>query len=249
MAAIQQLEWYIESKYIINGKDALLKCNGTSCLSRGGKKWIGGRDYKVLSFNNVSTNPTKYEITGDTILNYGLKITNLSFDDFNSTYTCVCGLQQYSRMLNRYDVVYIYPPHIATKAISKEFLKVEMNVYPLQKCYLLFTTPSRSNTIVLNTVRINEIKQSRPEFYKVNISHSLLQEQIIDCNGFVDVFCEVGPLNYTIISRHHLRGLDNCKDDTHHLVPAIAAAIGIIFTIVFVTCIGLCAYVKRYNDE
>ncbi|VDI57008.1 Hypothetical predicted protein [Mytilus galloprovincialis] len=209
---VSEVEWYIESKYIINGKDTLLNCNGTSCLSRGGKKWIGGRNYELLSFNNVSTNSTKYEITVDTTLNYGLKIKNMSFDDFNSIYTCVCGLQQYSRMLDTSYVVYIYPPYIATKTINKEFLKVEMDVYPLQKCHLRFTTPSRSNIIVLNTVRLKEIKKGRSEIYKVAISHSLLQEQIIDCKGYVDVFCEVGPLNYTIINRHHLHGLDNCKD-------------------------------------
>lgn len=89
------------------GEDIVLNCDGTSCSTKKDLKWIGGPDYKLLSIGDVSTSPSKYEIISTTMLNYVLQIKNLSFDDFNCTYTCACGLQQYSKKLNLDAVNYI----------------------------------------------------------------------------------------------------------------------------------------------
>lgn len=38
---------------------------------------------------------------------FGLKIKNLTIDDVNCKYTCACGLQQYTKMLDLLTVKYI----------------------------------------------------------------------------------------------------------------------------------------------
>lgn len=60
------------------------------------------------------------------------------------------------------------------------------------------------NTIV---VKLKTNKEDRTHLYKVWISHLFRDVTSIDCEGYLDVFCEVGPLNYTIIHHH----LDMCK--------------------------------------
>lgn len=102
------VHWVIESEYIIFGGDVLLNCDGTACSSNSIRKWIGGPQHDLLCFNVTSSYPSKYEMmVEDKSPIFGLKIKNFTNNDVNCKYTCACGLQQYTHMLDLDDMQYI----------------------------------------------------------------------------------------------------------------------------------------------
>ncbi|CAC5424076.1 unnamed protein product [Mytilus coruscus] len=143
---VENLKWNIESGYIVFGKDILLHCDGIGCPSNSIKKWIGGPNYDLLSFNVTSTNPSKYEMMAkNNIPSFGLKIKNFTIDDVNCKYTCACGLQQYTNMLDLDAVKYIYPPHIHTyselKTEDRCNIDLVIEVFPLPRCFIVYEIP------------------------------------------------------------------------------------------------------------
>lgn len=102
------VQWDLESENIVFGGDVMLTCNSIKCSSKSIKTWIGGPQYKVLCFKGFSVDSLKYEMMiTDNNSNFFLKIKNLTIEDFNCKYTCSCGLQQYTEMLDLNGMEYI----------------------------------------------------------------------------------------------------------------------------------------------
>lgn len=91
------VKWEIKAKPLIIGKEVKLSCNGEDC-SPNTRKWLGGKNYDILCFNDQSKNPSKYEMMSNGT-NFDLIIKNFNFTDVNCEYTCTCGFQQYTNML------------------------------------------------------------------------------------------------------------------------------------------------------
>lgn len=83
---------------MVIGKEARLDCKGFTCPPNNIKKWLGGRHYDLLCFDNQSKNASKYEMTSNST-NFELMIKNVDLTDVNCEYTCACGFQQYTNRL------------------------------------------------------------------------------------------------------------------------------------------------------
>lgn len=92
----------MKTKPVILGKEAILTCNGYNCPPENSKKWLGGKNYDLLCFDNESKKSPKYVMmTNGT--SFDLMIHNFSLSDTNCEYTCACGFLQYTNMLKLED--------------------------------------------------------------------------------------------------------------------------------------------------
>lgn len=101
-------KWKLKSQYIVFGEDVELSCNGNACQPKTIKKWIGGPNYKLLCFDGYSVDDSKYKImVNDTTADFGLMIKNFDVNDTYCSYTCTCGIHQYTHELELEDMDYV----------------------------------------------------------------------------------------------------------------------------------------------
>lgn len=92
------VKWEIQTKPLVIGEEARLSCNGNNCPPHNIKKWLGGKNYDLLCFDNQSKKPFKYEMTSNGTT-FDLMIKNFNLIDLNCEYTCACGFEQYTNTL------------------------------------------------------------------------------------------------------------------------------------------------------
>lgn len=94
------MEWNVKIEPVIFGEEAILSCKTQVCHPNTRKKWIGGKKYDLLGFDNNTTNPSKYKMMSNgSSVNFDIMIMNFSVSDTNCEYTCACGFLQYTNML------------------------------------------------------------------------------------------------------------------------------------------------------
>lgn len=90
------------------GDEAILNCYAHACSPLMRKTWYGGRSYELLCYDDISTNPKKYEsISYDTPFNTSLIIKHFNLTDINCLYTCACGFDQYTHTLKLDDLDFV----------------------------------------------------------------------------------------------------------------------------------------------
>lgn len=52
------VSWEIKKKPLVIGNEARLSCNGNNCPPQNTKKWLGGKNYDLLCFDNQSKKPS-----------------------------------------------------------------------------------------------------------------------------------------------------------------------------------------------
>jgi hypothetical protein len=68
------------------------------------RQWYGGHKDKLLLYNKVSRNVTKYEDrTNLSSTEFSLVIKNYTESDLNINYTCTCGVKPYTGCLGLND--------------------------------------------------------------------------------------------------------------------------------------------------
>lgn len=93
------------NKSIKIGDKVILNCNVHACSPLMRKTWYGGQSYELLCYDDISTNPNKYEMKSyDTSFNSSLIIKHFNFTDINCEYTCTCGFNRDTHMLKLDDL-------------------------------------------------------------------------------------------------------------------------------------------------
>ena len=102
----------MSNKPVIYGDNIILTCktghvltNRVECPVR---QWYGGHKDKLLLYNKVSRDATKYEDkTNLSSTEFSLVIRNYTESDLNINYTCSCGLKFYTQCLSINDSNFI----------------------------------------------------------------------------------------------------------------------------------------------
>ena len=102
----------MSNKPVIYGDTIILMCKtGHVLTSRVGcyvRHWYGGHKDKLLLYNKVSRDVTKYEDrTNLSSTEFSLVIKNYIESDLNINYTCSCGLKSYTKRLGLNDKNFI----------------------------------------------------------------------------------------------------------------------------------------------
>lgn len=192
---------------VIYGKEATLSCNGDGCKPLSIRKWIGGPTSGVLCFNDYCSNPAKYLLMyNETKLSFDLMIKSFNFTDSNCTYTCACGFNQYTHMLNLDEIDFIYPPDTdlisrTIKDDSKLHIEMSMKVYPLPNCTIVY----KNTVFTVNPTIIKE--EVGKKLYELKLEYTLSLD-VTNCRENVTVSCKVGSLDFSLLQKE----LDICKD-------------------------------------
>ena len=106
--------WIVSNKPVIYGDDIILTCKTGHVLTERAecpvRQWYAGHKNKILLYNKVSRNVTKYEDrTNMSSTEFSLVIKNYTESDLNINYTCSCGvkLKSYTKFLGLNDKDFI----------------------------------------------------------------------------------------------------------------------------------------------
>ena len=97
---------------VIYGDNIILTCKTGHVLTDRaecpGRQWYSGHKGKLLLYNKVSGDATKYEDrTNLSSTEFSLVIKNYTESDLNINYTCSCGFKSYTRLLGLNDEDFI----------------------------------------------------------------------------------------------------------------------------------------------
>lgn len=99
------VKWHVINKHTQIGDEAILSCNANDCTQTMRQTWYGGRSNDLLCYNDISTNPKKYEMkSSNSSFNSSLIIKKFNISDINCKYTCACGFRKYTQMLKLHDL-------------------------------------------------------------------------------------------------------------------------------------------------
>lgn len=99
------VKWNVINKSIKIGDEAILRCDANDCSQNTRKTWYGGRSNDLLCYDDISTNPTKYEMKSSKSLFHSvLIIKEFNISDVNCKYTCACGFEKFTQMLKLDDL-------------------------------------------------------------------------------------------------------------------------------------------------
>lgn len=240
-----EIKWEMKTKPAILGKEAILTCNGNNCPPENSKKWLGGKNYDLLCFDNESKKSPKYVMmTNGT--SFDLMIKNFSLSDTNCEYTCACGFLQYTNMLKLEDGNVMFLPTINktmyTEKDDQVFIDISIKVYPLPTCEITYQEVSSPVNITsadiheghygLQLVRLHHIFDIDPE----------------NCKGNLNLTCKIGSHNYIVTEER----IDFCKDYhkkinyvlSDHLI--IGTSVGCVILVIIVLIVVLsCQFVKK----
>lgn len=236
-ASDTSIKWDVKTKSVIYGKETSLTCNGQTCSPHSSKQWIGGPSYDLLCSEDYTANQNKYEmVVQSTSFYFDLMIKNFTFDDANCKYTCVCGLHQYTKMLELDSLEFIYPPYLEKDDIVTKESKVQvdllMQVFPLPTCMISY----QESVIPLNISEYATTYEHGDHFklYEVKI-HQIYEMDHLSCKGSLNLSCTVGSRNYTPIETT----INICTEDQNYLIY-----IGVVVGIVVFSCsLGIIAFV------
>ncbi|XP_052073338.1 uncharacterized protein LOC127711350 [Mytilus californianus] len=236
------IKWEITTTPVIIGKEARLICNGQNCPPGNTKKWLGGKNYDLLCFDNQSKNISKYEMKSNGT-DFELMIKTLSFSDLNCEYTCACGFQQYTNML-KFDKEVIYPPvlHDHSRAHLQEDgkfqINVTMEVFPLPTCRIVL----KDSVLPLNISVVNR-PEGELDLFEVVVQATIGTDMVL-CGVNLTLDCKVGSIQY----HHLLRRPYSCKkDDREHSNPQYFIMAGIVLALVFVIVVLMKCRLGKHN--
>ena len=134
--------WIVSNKPVIYGENIILTCKTGHVLTDKIKcpvrQWYGGHRDKLLLYNKVSRDVTKYEDrTNVSSTEFSLVIKNYTESDLNINYACSCGFRSYRKRLGLNDKDFIVPPLRVDTHMQQSnetlsiYIQVE-RVYPVQ---------------------------------------------------------------------------------------------------------------------
>ena len=92
--------WIVSNKPVVYGDNIILTCKTDRRDACRVRQWYGGHKNKLLLYNNVSRDATKYEDrTNLSSTEFSLVIKNYTESDLNINYTCSCGFKSYTKRL------------------------------------------------------------------------------------------------------------------------------------------------------
>jgi hypothetical protein len=90
----------VSNKPVIYGDNIILTCKTDRRGACQVRQWFGGHKNKLLLYNGVSVDATKYEdITNLSSTEFSLVIKSYTESDLNINYTCSCGFKSYTKHL------------------------------------------------------------------------------------------------------------------------------------------------------
>lgn len=96
------------TKSIKIGDQAILNCTVNTCPNNKRQTWYGGKNYDLLGYDNISTNPQKYTMeSADTSSDTSLIIKHFDFTDVNCEYTCTCGYNRDTHLFKLDDLEFV----------------------------------------------------------------------------------------------------------------------------------------------
>ncbi|CAC5375432.1 unnamed protein product [Mytilus coruscus] len=240
-----EIKWEIKTKPVILGKEAILTCNGYNCPPENSKKWLGGKNYDLLCFDNESNKSPKYVMmTNGT--SFDLMIKNFSLSDTNCEYTCACGFLQYTNMLKLEDGNVMFPPTVNKTMYSEKddklFIDIAIKVYPLPTCEITYQEIS-SQVNITST----DIHEGHNGLHLVRLHH-IFDLDHENCIGNLKLICKISSHNYIVTEEI----LDFCKDHhkkinfflSDHLIIATSGGFVILIIIVSITVLA-CKFEKK----
>ena len=95
----------MSNKPVIYGDNIILTCKTGHVLTDRAecpvRQWYGGHKNKILLYNNVSRDASKYEDkTNLSSMEFSLVIKNYTESDLNINYKCSCGFNSYTKRLS-----------------------------------------------------------------------------------------------------------------------------------------------------
>lgn len=240
-----EIKWEIKTKPVILGKEAILTCNGYNCPPENSKKWLGGKNYDLLCFDNESKKSSKYVMmTNGT--SFDLMIKNFSLSDTNCEYTCACGFLQYTNTLKLEDGNEMFPPTVNKTMYSEKgdklFIYIAIEVYPMPTCEITYQEISSPVNITST-----DIHEGHYGLHLVRLHH-IFDMDHENCIGNLNLTCKIGSHNYIVTEER----LDFCKDHhkkinyflSDHLI--IGTSGGCVILIIIVSVIVLsCKFVQK----
>ncbi|VDI15029.1 Hypothetical predicted protein [Mytilus galloprovincialis] len=168
------LEWNVKIEPVIFGEEAILSCKAQACRPNTRKKWIGGKKYDLLGFDNNSTNPSKYKMmTSGNSVNFDIMIMNFSVSDTNCEYTCACGFLQYTNKLKLENLNFIYPPEVNNDQSTHEdgifHIDIVIQVFPLPTCRIFY----QDGNEILNTTSLGKNNVGEIVLFKLRITDTI----------------------------------------------------------------------------
>jgi hypothetical protein len=102
----------VSNKPVMYGDNVILTCQTGHVLTDTRecrvRQWYGGHKDKLLLYNKVSRDVTKYEDrTNLSSTEFSLVIKNYTESDININYTCSCGFKSYTKLLGLNDEDFI----------------------------------------------------------------------------------------------------------------------------------------------
>lgn len=230
------VKWNVMNKSIKIGDEAILNCNINACSPTMRKTWYGGRSYELLCYDDISTNPKKYEMKSyDTSFNSSLIIKHFNFTDINCEYTCACGFNRYTHMLKLDDLDFVYGDIKDSSKLKDNIfiVEVEMKVYPIPKCSIIYQLKEYSTSV--NRVELGPSTGDISTLYSVTIKHSLEVDQS-DSNLLINVTCQIGPSTYHVSAYN--RDIDTSKEFGNVIILKIIL-ITVVIAFLIVLIIGI----------
>ncbi|XP_076107628.1 uncharacterized protein LOC143075932 [Mytilus galloprovincialis] len=244
-ASDTSIKWDVKTKSVIYGKETSLTCNGQTCSPHSSKQWIGGPSYDLLCSEDYTANRNKYEmVVQSTSFYFDLMIKNFTFDDANCKYTCVCGLHQYTKMLELDSLEFIYPPYLEKDDIVTKESKVQvdilMQVFPLPTCVISY----QESVMPLNISDYATTYEHGDYFkiFEVRI-YQIYEIDHLSCKGSLNLSCTVGSHHYIPIETT----INFCTEDKNDL-KSIAVVVGIAVLCLSgfgIIAYGICKFVIR----
>ena len=155
--------WIVSNKPVMYGDNIILTCktgyvltDANECPAR---QWYSNHTEKLLLFNEVSRDVTKYE--GRTNLSsteFSLVIKSSIESDLNINYTCTCGYKSYTKRLSLNDNNFIVPPLRVDTHIqqSNEKLSIYLHierVYPRPELFIAIGERTLFDNLIFTSVK------------------------------------------------------------------------------------------------
>lgn len=188
-----ELKWNVETNTVVFGEKAKLTCKELGNVCTQPRKWIGGKTYNLLCFNNTSTNPSKYQMTSnEQQKTFDLVILHLQYDDIGCDYTCACGFSQYTNKLSLQNFNFIYSSYLDTDVF---YINVIIErVYPDPTCRITYISKDNHS--------IEEIKPIESKLLPDGMMHNITFRESIKtrCLDILKLSCRVRSHTYEVKS-------------------------------------------------
>ncbi|XP_071177722.1 uncharacterized protein [Mytilus edulis] len=234
------IKWSVINKPIKIGDKATLSCDAYECAQNTRKTWYGGRSNDLLCYDDISTNPTKYEMqSSKSSFNSSLTIKEFNVSDVNCKYTCACGFEKFTKMLklDDLDTVYGDVKDSSNRKDDRYIVNIEMKVYPIPICSIVYKAKeSYASVKIVESVKSNK---EVSELYTVKITAALdVDQSELDCS--FNVKCQVKPSkDFLILDTKSCTDVKSVNRSTDNFMW-LGLSLGIITIVLLITIVFLC---------